>query len=49
MCRNIRVLHHFKPPTTISEIRAAAAEGTAAMAQHRQEHSARVEEERAAS
>jgi len=30
-----------------SEIRAAAAEGTAAMAQHRQEHSARVEEERA--
>ena len=24
MCRNIRVLHHFKPPTTQSEIRAAA-------------------------
>jgi hypothetical protein len=24
MCRNIRVLHHFKPPTTKDEIRAAA-------------------------
>jgi hypothetical protein len=24
MCRNIRVLHHFKPPTTPDEIRAAA-------------------------
>ena len=24
MCRNIRVLHHFKPPTTPEEIRAAA-------------------------
>ncbi|MBK6694475.1 MAG: DUF2277 domain-containing protein [Myxococcales bacterium] len=24
MCRNIRVLHHFKPPTTDEEIRAAA-------------------------
>jgi hypothetical protein len=24
MCRNIRVLHHFEPPTTESEIHAAA-------------------------
>ena len=24
MCRNIRVLHHFSPPTTEEEIRAAA-------------------------
>ncbi len=24
MCRNIRVLHHFQPPTTPDEIRAAA-------------------------
>jgi hypothetical protein len=24
MCRNIRVLHHFKPPSTTAEIRAAA-------------------------
>lgn len=24
MCRNIRVLHHFEPPTTDDEIRAAA-------------------------
>ena len=24
MCRNIRVLHHFEPPTTADEIRAAA-------------------------
>jgi hypothetical protein len=24
MCRNIRVLHHFEPPTTESEIQAAA-------------------------
>ncbi|HEX8953299.1 MAG TPA: DUF2277 domain-containing protein [Polyangia bacterium] len=24
MCRNIRVLHHFDPPTTDEEIRAAA-------------------------
>jgi hypothetical protein len=24
MCRNIRVLHHFDPPTTPEEIRAAA-------------------------
>jgi hypothetical protein len=24
MCRNIRVLHHFAPPTTDDEIRAAA-------------------------
>lgn len=24
MCRNIRVLHHFEPPTTTDEIRAAA-------------------------
>ncbi len=24
MCRNIRVLHHFKPPTTREEIHAAA-------------------------
>lgn len=24
MCRNIRVLHHFKPPTTPEEIAAAA-------------------------
>lgn len=24
MCRNIRVLHHFKPPTTPDEIHAAA-------------------------
>lgn len=24
MCRNIRVLHHFEPPTTPSEIEAAA-------------------------
>jgi hypothetical protein len=24
MCRNIRVLHHFKPPTTPDEIQAAA-------------------------
>jgi hypothetical protein len=24
MCRNIRVLHHFKPPSTDAEIRAAA-------------------------
>jgi hypothetical protein len=24
MCRNIRVLHHFDPPTTDDEIRAAA-------------------------
>jgi hypothetical protein len=24
MCRNIRVLHHFKPPTTPDEIEAAA-------------------------
>jgi hypothetical protein len=24
MCRNIRVLHHFEPPTTREEIRAAA-------------------------
>ncbi len=24
MCRNIRVLHHFAPPTTAEEIRAAA-------------------------
>ncbi len=24
MCRNIRVLHHFRPPTTPEEIRAAA-------------------------
>jgi hypothetical protein len=24
MCRNIRVLHHFEPPTTPDEIRAAA-------------------------
>lgn len=24
MCRNIRVLHHFQPPTTEEEIRAAA-------------------------
>lgn len=24
MCRNIRVLHHFEPPSTADEIRAAA-------------------------
>lgn len=24
MCRNIRVLHHFEPPTTPDEVRAAA-------------------------
>ena len=24
MCRNIRVLHHFEPPTTVEEVRAAA-------------------------
>jgi hypothetical protein len=24
MCRNIRILHHFEPPTTEDEIRAAA-------------------------
>lgn len=24
MCRNIRILHHFKPPTTVDEIHAAA-------------------------
>ena len=24
MCRNIRVLHHFQPPTTEEEVRAAA-------------------------
>ena len=24
MCRNIRVLHHFQPPTTETEIQAAA-------------------------
>jgi hypothetical protein len=24
MCRNIRVLHHFQPPTTKEEMRAAA-------------------------
>jgi hypothetical protein len=24
MCRNIRVLHHFKPPTTPDEVEAAA-------------------------
>jgi len=24
MCRNIRILHHFEPPTTPDEIRAAA-------------------------
>jgi len=24
MCRNIRTLHHFKPPTTTAEIHAAA-------------------------
>jgi hypothetical protein len=24
MCRNIRVLHHFEPPTTKEEMRAAA-------------------------
>ncbi|NUP14323.1 MAG: DUF2277 domain-containing protein [Polyangiaceae bacterium] len=24
MCRNIRVLHHFQPPTTPEEMRAAA-------------------------
>jgi hypothetical protein len=24
MCRNIRVLHHFEPPTTPEEIRAAS-------------------------
>jgi hypothetical protein len=24
MCRNIRVLHHFQPPTTPEEIRAAS-------------------------
>jgi hypothetical protein len=24
MCRNIRVLHHFEPPTTEEEMRAAA-------------------------
>src|SRR4051812_38514088 len=24
MCRNIRVLHHFKPPATDDEVRAAA-------------------------
>ena len=24
MCRNIRVLHHFEPPTTPDEIRSAA-------------------------
>jgi len=24
MCRNIRILHHFQPPTTPDEIRAAA-------------------------
>lgn len=24
MCRNIRVLHHFEPPTTDDEVRAAA-------------------------
>jgi hypothetical protein len=24
MCRNIRVLHHFEPPTTLDEVRAAA-------------------------
>lgn len=24
MCRNIRVLHHFEPPTTAEEIHAAA-------------------------
>jgi hypothetical protein len=24
MCRNIRVLHHFDPPTTEEEVRAAA-------------------------
>jgi hypothetical protein len=24
MCRNIRILHHFEPPTTPEEIRAAA-------------------------
>lgn len=24
MCRNIRVLHHFEPPTTMEEVRDAA-------------------------
>ena len=24
MCRNIRVLHNFEPPTTVEEVRAAA-------------------------
>jgi hypothetical protein len=24
MCRNIRILHHFEPPTTEDEVRAAA-------------------------
>ena len=24
MCRNIRVLYHFEPPTTVDEVRAAA-------------------------
>jgi hypothetical protein len=24
MCRNIRILHHFKPPTTADEIHAAS-------------------------
>jgi len=24
MCRNIRVLHHFQPPTTVDEMRDAA-------------------------
>ncbi|MDB4944311.1 MAG: hypothetical protein JWP97_3845 [Labilithrix sp.] len=24
MCRNIRVLHHFRPPTTADEVHAAA-------------------------
>lgn len=24
MCRNIRTLHHFEPPTTIEEVNAAA-------------------------
>jgi len=24
MCRNIRVLHHFQPPTTVEEMRDAA-------------------------
>jgi hypothetical protein len=54
MCRNIRVLHHFQPPTTEDEVRAAALQyvrkvsGTTAPSRASDESFARAVEEVAA-